>query len=158
GGLHRFPPTGHRSGRLTSGGLAPCGIVAGPPFLQPEVTAMTSLLDSTAVAAQPVTAPTHGKARKELAAAGIGGGVEGFDWMIYAVMAPYFAIQIFPGDSPVAKLLAAYLGFAVGFIARPLGSILIGRWADRRGRRSALVLSMVSIAAANLVIALTPTA
>jgi MHS family alpha-ketoglutarate permease-like MFS transporter len=119
---------------------------------------MTSTLDQTAVAAPPPTVPTHGKARKELAAASIGGVVEGFDWMIYAVMAPYFAIQIFPGGSPVAKLLAAYLGFAVGFIARPLGSILIGRFADRRGRRSALVLSMVSIAAANLVIALTPTA
>lgn len=119
---------------------------------------MTSLLDKAAVPEQPAAVPTHGKARKELAAASIGGVVEGFDWMIYAVMAPYFAIQIFPGDSPVAKLLAAYVGFAVGFIARPLGSILIGRWADRRGRRSALVLSMVTIAAANLVIALTPTA
>jgi MHS family alpha-ketoglutarate permease-like MFS transporter len=119
---------------------------------------MTSLLDKSAVAPGPVAGPAHGKARKELAAASIGGVVEGFDWMIYAVMAPYFAIQIFPGDSPVAKLLAAYVGFAVGFIARPLGSVLIGRWADRRGRRSALVLSMVTIAAANLVIALTPTA
>lgn len=119
---------------------------------------MTSLLDKAAVPAQPDAVPTHGKARKELAAASIGGVVEGFDWMIYAVMAPYFAIQIFPGDSAVGKLLAAYVGFAVGFIARPLGSILIGRWADRRGRRSAMVLSMVSIAAANLVIALTPTA
>lgn len=119
---------------------------------------MTSLLDKAAVPAQPDAVATHGKARKELAAASIGGVVEGFDWMIYAVMAPYFAVQIFPGDSAVGKLLAAYVGFAVGFIARPLGSILIGRWADRRGRRSALVLSMVSIAAANLVIALTPTA
>lgn len=117
---------------------------------------MTSLLEETAKSALAV--PTHGKARKELAAASLGGVVEGFDWMIYAVMAPYFAIQIFPGGSPVAKLLAAYIGFAVGFIARPLGSVLIGRWADRRGRRSAMVLSMVSIAAANLVIALTPPA
>ena len=119
---------------------------------------MTSVLDKTTVVVEPITVPTHGKARKELAAASVGGVVEGFDWMIYAVMAPYFAIQMFPGGSPVAKLLAAYLGFAVGFIARPLGSILIGRWADRRGRRSALVLSMVTIAAANLVIALTPSA
>ncbi len=102
--------------------------------------------------------PAHGKARRELAAASVGGVVEGFDWTIYAVMAPYLAVQLFPGDSPVAKLLAAYVGFAVGFIARPLGSILIGWWADRRGRRSALVLSMVTIALANLAIAITPTA
>ncbi|WP_117210689.1 MFS transporter [Allorhizocola rhizosphaerae] len=102
--------------------------------------------------------PSHGKGRRELLAASVGGIVEGFDWTIYAVMAPYLAVQLFPGDSPVAKLLAAYVGFAVGFVARPLGSILIGWWADRRGRRSALVLSMVTIALANLVIALTPTA
>lgn len=87
----------------------------------------------------------------------IGGVVEGYDWMIYAVMAPYFAVQLFPGGSAAHQLLAAYVGFAVGFIARPLGSVLIGRWADKRGRRSALVLSMVTIATANLVIALTPT-
>lgn len=102
--------------------------------------------------------PSHGKGRRELIAASVGGVVEGYDWTIYAVTAPYLAVQLFPGDSPVAKLLAAYVGFAVGFIARPLGSVLIGRWADRRGRRSALVLSMLTIAAANLVIALTPTA
>ncbi|HCT76368.1 MAG TPA: MFS transporter [Micromonosporaceae bacterium] len=117
----------------------------------------------TAVLERPVEVadkfvPSHGRAKRELAAASIGGVVEGYDWMVYAVMAPYFAIQMFPGDDPVAKLLAAYVGFAVGFIARPLGSVLIGRWADKHGRRSALVLSMVTIAAANLAIALTPTA
>ena len=119
---------------------------------------MTAVLDAPVAETTETFVPSHGRARRELAAASIGGVVEGYDWMIYAVMAPYFAIQMFPGDDPVAKLLAAYVGFAVGFIARPLGSILIGRWADRHGRRSALVLSMVTIAAANLAIALTPTA
>lgn len=118
---------------------------------------MTAVLEKPVVVEETFT-PSHGRARKELAAASVGGVVEGYDWMIYAVMAPYFAIQMFPGDNPAAQLLAAYIGFAVGFIARPLGSILIGRFADRHGRRAALVLSMVSIAAANLVIALTPTA
>jgi len=102
--------------------------------------------------------PSHGKARKELVAAAVGGIVEGYDWTVYAVMAPYFAAQLFPGDDPVAQLLAAYIGFAVGFLARPLGSVLIGGLADRRGRMSALVVSMASIAVANLVIAATPTA
>lgn len=119
---------------------------------------MTATLEKTHRVPGEGFTPSHGKGRRELLAASVGGVVEGFDWTIYAVMAPYLAVQLFPGDSPVAKLLAAYVGFAVGFVARPLGSVLIGWWADRRGRRSALVLSMVSIALANLVIALTPTA
>lgn len=107
----------------------------------------------SAPSAGPVRA-TRG--RRELLAVTVGGVVEGYDWTIYAVMAPYFASQIFPGDDPVAQLLAAYVGFAVGFLARPLGSVLIGRLADRRGRRFALIVSMTTIAAANLVIAVTP--
>jgi MFS transporter, MHS family, alpha-ketoglutarate permease len=91
---------------------------------------------------------THGKARKELVAATVGGFVESFDWMIYAAMAPFFAVQIFPGVDPITALLGAYVGFAAGFVARPLGSVLIGRMADRHGRRLALVVSVLGSAAA----------
>ncbi|EST38319.1 hypothetical protein N566_08055 [Streptomycetaceae bacterium MP113-05] len=99
-----------------------------------------------------------GNGRRELLAATVGGVVESFDWTIYAVLAPYFASEMFPGDDPVAKLLGAYLGFAVGFLVRPFGSYVIGRISDRRGRRFGLMLSMGLISAASFLLAALPTA
>lgn len=93
--------------------------------------------------------------RRELSAATVGSIVESFDWNMYAVLAPFFAAQLFPGGSTGATLMA-YAGFAVGFVARPVGSVLIGRLADKRGRRVGLTLSMSVIAAASLLLALVP--
>ncbi|MEV5409607.1 MFS transporter [Thermopolyspora sp. NPDC052614] len=96
--------------------------------------------------------------RRELAAASVGTVVEAFDWSIYAVLAPYFAPAIFPVGNEVAQLLAAYLVFAVGFLARPLGVVIMGRVADLRGRKFALILSVGMIAACSLLMAAVPTA
>lgn len=101
---------------------------------------------------------TPGRGRRELLAGTVGGVVESFDWTIYAVMAPYFASQMFAGSDEVTKLLAAYAGFAVGFVLRPIGSYLLGRLADTRGRRFALIISMGTICLASLAIAALPTA
>lgn len=96
--------------------------------------------------------------RRALLAGTVGGVVESFDWTIYAVLAPYFAADMFPGDDPVTKILGAYLGFAVGFVVRPFGSYVMGRISDSRGRRFGLMLSMGLISAASFVIAVLPTA
>ncbi|MFG2137500.1 MFS transporter [Streptomyces sp. NPDC048650] len=96
--------------------------------------------------------------RRALLAATVGGVVESFDWTIYAVLAPFFAPQLFPGDDPVTELIGAYLGFAVGFVVRPFGSYVMGRIADSRGRRFGLTLSMGLISAASVLIAVLPTA
>ncbi|MFJ2740874.1 MFS transporter [Streptomyces sp. NPDC087440] len=111
----------------------------------------------TTAAASPAQADARG-GRRELLAATVGGVVESFDWTIYAVLAPYFAAQMFPGDSPVAQLLGAYLGFAVGFVVRPFGSYVLGRISDRRGRRFGLMLSMTLISGASFLLAALPTA
>ncbi|GAA0458306.1 MFS transporter [Streptomyces olivaceiscleroticus] len=115
---------------------------------------------TSAVTARTADTPrtAHGNGRKALLAATVGGVVESFDWAVYAVLAPYFAAAMFPGDDPVTKLLAAYLGFAVGFVVRPFGSYVVGRFADSRGRRFALTLSMTIISGASVLIALLPTA
>ncbi|WP_078860393.1 MFS transporter [Streptomyces rubellomurinus] len=98
-----------------------------------------------------------GGRRRELAAATVGSIVESFDWNIYAVLATYFAADLFGhGKHGVSGLLAAYATFAVGFVARPIGSYLIGRLSDTRGRRFALSLGMVVIAAASLGLAALP--
>ncbi|XVQ82999.1 MFS transporter [Microbispora siamensis] len=104
----------------------------------------------------PVTARER-PARRELTAATVGGVVEFFDWTLYGVLAPYFAQQIFPGGDSLTKLLAAYMGFAIGFLTRPLGSVIMGRIADTRGRRFTMTLSVSVIAIGSLLIAVAPT-
>ncbi|MEV7188037.1 MFS transporter [Kitasatospora sp. NPDC093102] len=95
--------------------------------------------------------------RRELAAATVGSVVESFDWNIYAVLAPYFAADLFGhGTGGVSGVLGAYVTFAVGFVARPVGSYLIGRLSDTRGRRFALSLGMAVIAVAGLGLAAVP--
>ncbi|MBO1416176.1 MFS transporter [Streptomyces sp. FH025] len=102
-------------------------------------------------------ASQSGGRRRELAAATVGSVVESFDWNIYAVLAPYFAADLFGhGKGGVSGVLGAYATFAVGFVARPVGSYLIGRLSDTRGRRFALSLGMAVIAAASLGIAALP--
>ncbi|MFJ4337430.1 MFS transporter [Streptomyces sp. NPDC088915] len=117
----------------------------------------------TTVPAAPAegTAPAPGttparKPRRELLAASVGSVVEAYDWTIYGVLAPYFAEQLFPGSSPTARLIAAYLGFALGFLVRPLGSVVIGRLTDTRGRRFGLTLTVGLIAAGSLLLAVIP--
>lgn len=95
---------------------------------------------------------------RAILAGGIGNLVEWFDWAAYAFMAPIFAAQFFPSSSPAAALLSTFLVFAVGFFARPLGAALIGSYADRFGRRSALALTILLMSGGSLVIGLVPTA
>ncbi|MGW6706904.1 MFS transporter [Streptomyces sp. NPDC054956] len=102
------------------------------------------------------TAAPARRPRRELAAATVGSVVEAYDWTIYGILAPYFAEALFPGTSPTAKLIAAYLGFALGFLVRPLGSVIIGRLTDTRGRRYGLTLTVGLIAAGSLFLALVP--
>ncbi|MFG2907572.1 MFS transporter [Kitasatospora sp. NPDC048286] len=114
------------------------------------------MTESSAVAPLRQQAQADGR-RRELAAATVGSVVESFDWSIYAVLAPYFAADLFGhGKHGVSGVLGAYVTFAVGFVARPVGSYLIGRISDTRGRRFALSLGMAVIAVASLGIALIP--
>ncbi|MCX4778508.1 MFS transporter [Streptomyces sp. NBC_01264] len=108
-----------------------------------------------AVVATPAAAPAR-RPRGELAAATVGSVVEAYDWTIYGILAPYFAEALFPGTSPTTRLIAAYLGFALGFLVRPLGSVLIGRLTDTRGRRYGLTLTVGLIAAGSLLLAVVP--
>lgn len=68
----------------------------------------------------------------------------------------YFSAQFFPKGDTTSQLLNTAAIFAVGFLMRPIGSLLLGRYADRRGRRAALTLSISVMAGGSLVIACTP--
>ncbi|WP_415587807.1 MFS transporter [Liquorilactobacillus mali] len=83
--------------------------------------------------------------------------IEWFDWYIYASFAIYFANSFFPSNNQTVELLSAAAVFAVGFLMRPFGSFIMGKFADQHGRRSALTLSVVIMACGSLIIAIVPT-
>lgn len=86
----------------------------------------------------------------------MGNLVEWYDWYVYTAFAIYFAPVFFPSGSQTGQLLNTAGVFAVGFLMRPVGSFLLGRYADRHGRRAALTLSVTLMATGSLVIACTP--
>ena len=86
----------------------------------------------------------------------IGNLVEWYDWYVYSAFALYFARAFFPPGSQTAQLLNAAAVFAVGFLMRPVGGWLLGRYADRYGRRAALSLSVAMMCGGSLMIAVTP--
>ncbi|GAA4988720.1 MHS family alpha-ketoglutarate permease-like MFS transporter [Nonomuraea thailandensis] len=87
----------------------------------------------------------------------IGNMVEWYDWFVYSSFAVYFAASFFPEGNDTAKLLNTAAIFAVGFFMRPLGGWLLGRYADRRGRKAALTLTVTLMSASALLIAIAPT-
>ncbi|MDQ0381804.1 MFS transporter [Amycolatopsis thermophila] len=86
----------------------------------------------------------------------VGNLIEWYDWYAYTAFSVYFAATFFPKGDSTAQLLNTAGVFAVGFLMRPLGGWLLGRYADRFGRRAALTLSVSLMAAGSLLIALTP--
>ncbi|WP_371659156.1 MFS transporter [Streptomyces sp. NBC_00280] len=94
-----------------------------------------------------------------LAAASLAGtAIEFYDFFVYGtaaalVLGPLF----FPTFSPVAGTLAAFGTFGVGFVARPLGSVLFGHIGDRRGRRPVLVVSLLLTGASTVAVGCVPT-
>ena len=86
----------------------------------------------------------------------VGNLVEWYDWYVYSAFSLYFAKAFFPPASQTAQLLNAAAVFAVGFLMRPVGGWLLGRYGDRKGRRAALTTSVLLMCAGSLLIALTP--
>ncbi|MFI7401076.1 MFS transporter [Streptomyces sp. NPDC049541] len=86
----------------------------------------------------------------------IGNLIEWYDWYAYTAFSVYFAAVFFPSGDQTAQLLNTAAVFAVGFLMRPIGGWVLGRYADRRGRRAALTLSVTLMAAGSLIVALTP--
>lgn len=87
----------------------------------------------------------------------VGNLVEWYDWYVYAAFSIYFAKSFFPQGNLTAQLLNTSAIFAVGFFMRPLGGWLMGSYADRHGRRKALIASVSLMCIGSLIIALTPT-
>ena len=116
----------------------------------------------------PAPAPTHaatsapapaaqGNRLLNIVGGSAGNFVEYFDWYAYTVFALYFAPSFFPKGDQTAQLLATAAVFAVGFFMRPIGALVMGRYADRNGRKAGLALSVALMCAGALIIAAAPT-
>jgi MFS transporter, MHS family, alpha-ketoglutarate permease len=94
---------------------------------------------------------------RTLIAASSGNAIEWFDWTVYSVFAIYFSTQFFPSGNEPLALINTYAAFALAFFLRPLGGILLGRFADLRGRKPAMILTVSLMAGGSAVIGLLPT-
>ncbi|MFF2502628.1 MFS transporter [Streptomyces sp. NPDC058067] len=94
---------------------------------------------------------------KTLVAASIGNAIEWYDWTVYATFLIYFATQFFPSDNPGLALVNTTATYAVAFFFRPIGGWLLGRFADVRGRKAAMILTILLMAGGSLAIGLLPT-
>jgi MHS family alpha-ketoglutarate permease-like MFS transporter len=93
---------------------------------------------------------------RSLVAVVCGNYLEWFDWTMYVVFTPYIAATFFDPTDRTSAVLATLAVFAVAFAARPLGGYLLGRLADRKGRKTALVVAMLMMAFGSLAIAILP--
>ncbi len=83
--------------------------------------------------------------------------VEWYDWFAYASFAIYFAPVFFPKADPTAQLLSTATIFAAGFVMRPIGAWVMGRFADAKGRKAGLSLSVALMFSGSLLLAVAPT-
>ncbi len=82
--------------------------------------------------------------------------IEWYDWTIYGLLSPIFAAQIVPANNPSTSLIGVLLAFAIGFLLRPVGSLVLSPMADRYGRRRMLALTIILMGVGSLIVAVTP--
>ena len=107
-------------------------------------------------AAAPAQARTTSSRIKSIFSGSVGNMVEWYDWYVYAAFSLYFAKAFFPKGDTTAQLLNTAAIFAVGFLMRPIGGWLMGLYADRAGRKAALMASVLLMCFGSLIIALSP--
>lgn len=96
------------------------------------------------------------KARRVIAAGTIGNVLEWYDFAIYGYFAAQIGRQFFPREDPLSQTLAAFGVFAVGYLMRPLGGVVVGHIGDRFGRRAALTFSIAAMAIPTVLIGVLP--
>src|SRR5471032_1165352 len=94
--------------------------------------------------------------RRAVAAASVGNVLEIYDFIAYGIFAVPISETFFPPSSDFAALILTFITFAVGFLVRPVGALVLGRYADRAGRKKALSLTLLLMAAGTVVPAVCP--
>src|SRR5262245_34247115 len=89
--------------------------------------------------------------------ASLGGTLEFYDFVIFGIFARDIAAAVFPNASPIVSLIASFAVFAAGYLARPIGGIVLSHFGDRYGRRRVFLWSVFVMSGATLGMGLVPT-
>ncbi len=96
--------------------------------------------------------------RRAIVASTVGTTIEWYDFFLYStVTGLVFAKLYFPQSDPLVGTLQAFLVYAVGFVARPVGAAIFGHYGDRIGRKSTLIATLLLMGVATFLVALVPT-
>ena len=116
---------------------------------------------SSAAGASNATSAARAKAPQSqfrlIAACSLGNALEMYDFTVYSFFALLIGKLFFPSDSAYGSLLLAVATFGIGFVMRPLGGVIIGNYADRKGRKAAMTLTIGLMVLGTLCIAFAPT-
>src|SRR6202046_2042407 len=104
-----------------------------------------------------MTLPQSAPKSYQIAAAVIGNALEWYDFIIFGFLTVVISRLFFPTNSQYASLLLTTATFGVGFFMRPVGGMLLGIYADRRGRKAALLMVIALMTVAIAMIAFAPT-
>lgn len=96
-------------------------------------------------------------AAKAVFASSFGNLMESYDNLVYGYLAVYIGFNFFPSENGTVSLLATFATFAVGFIARPIGTLVFGHIGDKHGRKAALLLSVIGMGIVTTLVGLLPT-
>ncbi|MFB0495808.1 MHS family alpha-ketoglutarate permease-like MFS transporter [Mucilaginibacter sp. OAE612] len=103
----------------------------------------------------PIPQTTGGRI-KSIIGGSLGNLVEWYDWYAYTAFSLYFSDAFFPSDNQTVQLLNTAGIFAIGFLMRPIGGWVMGTFADKRGRKTALTFSVLLMSVGSLIITITP--
>lgn len=95
--------------------------------------------------------------RRVTFASSLGTVFEWYDFFLYATLAPFFAVLFFPPGNETAALLAAFATYAAGFIVRPFGALIFGRFGDTIGRKYVFLVTILLMGVATFAVGLLPT-
>lgn len=116
------------------------------------------LLEVVFMASPETAPPTAGSIKRVVAASLIGTTIEWYDFFLYGTAAALvFNKLFFPTSDPLTGTLIAFITYAIGFLARPLGGVVFGHFGDKVGRKKLLVLSLLMMGGATFAMGLLPT-
>src|SRR5579863_10780477 len=94
---------------------------------------------------------------KLIVATSIGNALEWYDITLYGYFALYVSKAFFPNDDQATSLLLTFGTFGLAYLARPIGGVVLGAYADRHGRKASLLISIVLMTLGTLMVAVMPT-
>ena len=98
------------------------------------------------------------QSKKAAASGWIGSALEYYDFFIYATASALVFPQLFfPSDNPTAAIVASLATYGVGYVARPIGAVVLGHWGDTHGRKYVLLLCMFLMGLSTMAVGLLPT-